>query len=155
VKAGYRISLARTVCFTLVYAAACYAGRRLVVVGNHNLAWPAAGVAVVWFCAHRRAPTRRLDMLLLALILGTVNWRTGTTPQVGVVAGLVGLVQALVFVRLLHRWSPHLWGAGGTEPLRSPRDLWSLLKPVSRRPSPPAPSACWDDGWSPARCRWS
>jgi signal transduction histidine kinase len=128
VKAGYRISLARTVCFALVYAAACYAGRRLVVVGNHNLAWPAAGVAVVWFCAHRRAPTRRLDMLLLALILGTVNWRTGTTPQVGVVAGLVGLVQALVFVRLLHRWSPHLWGAGGTEPLRSPRDLWSLLK---------------------------
>jgi signal transduction histidine kinase len=128
VKAGYRSSLARTVCFALVYAAACYAGRRLVLVGNHNLAWPAAGVAVVWFCAHRTAPTRRLDMVLLAVILGTVNWWTGTSPAVGVVAGVVGLVQALVFVRLLHRWSPHLWGAGGSAPLRTPRDLWALLR---------------------------
>ncbi|MEU4620761.1 ATP-binding protein [Actinoplanes sp. NPDC023801] len=127
-KAGFRSSLARTACFALTYAAACYAGRRLVLAGNHNLAWPAAGVAVVWFCAHRRAPTRRLDMLLLALILGVVNWRTGTTPAVGVVAGVVGLVQALTFVRLLSRWAPHLWGAGGGEPLRSPRDVWALLR---------------------------
>ncbi|BEL06782.1 hypothetical protein Q0Z83_049730 [Actinoplanes sichuanensis] len=127
-KGGYRRSLVRTVCFALVYAAACYAGRRLVLIGNHNLAWPAAGVAVVWFCAHRRAPTRRLDMLLLALILGAVNWWTGTSPAVGVVAGLVGLVQALVFLRLLGHWSPQLWGAGGDAPLRSPRDLWALLK---------------------------
>ncbi|MFC4063352.1 ATP-binding protein [Actinoplanes subglobosus] len=128
VKADHRRSLARTVCFALAYAVACYAGRRLVVVGNHNLAWPAAGVAVIWFCAHRRAPTRRLDMLLLVLILGAVNWRTGTSPAVGVVAGLVGLVQALVFLRLLTRWAPHLWGGGGDAPLRCPRDLWALLK---------------------------
>ncbi|GIE36176.1 hypothetical protein Ait01nite_092210 [Actinoplanes italicus] len=127
-NAGYRRSLTRTVCFALVYAAACYAGRRLVVVGNHNLAWPAAGVAVVWFCAHLRAPTRRLDMLLLTLILGTVNWRTGTSAAVGVVAGLVGLIQVLTFLRLLRRWAPHLWGAGGDESLRSPRDLWALLR---------------------------
>ncbi|GIE82447.1 hypothetical protein Aph02nite_83970 [Actinoplanes philippinensis] len=127
-KAGYRSSLVRTVCFALAYAAACYAGRRLVLVGNHNLAWPAAGVAVVWFCAHRRAPTRHLDMALLTLILGVTNWRTGTSAAVGAVAGLVGLVQALVFLRLWRRRSPHLWGAGGTEPLRSPRDLWDLLR---------------------------
>ncbi|WP_433796135.1 sensor histidine kinase [Actinoplanes sp. CA-252034] len=127
-KAAYRISLARTVCFALAYAAACYAGRSLVVVGNHNLAWPAAGVAVIWFCAHRRAPTRHLDKLLLTLILGVINWLTGSPPAVGVVAGLVGLVQIEVFLRLLRHWGPHLWGAGGDAPLRSPRDLWALLK---------------------------
>jgi signal transduction histidine kinase len=128
VKAGHRSSLLRTLCFALAYAAACYAGRRLVMVGNHNLAWPAAGVGVVWFCAHRRAPTRHLDMLLLALILGIVNWRTGATPAVGVVAGIVGLVQVLTFLVLLRRWGPHLWGAGGDAPLRTPRDLWTLLR---------------------------
>jgi signal transduction histidine kinase len=128
VRAGYRCALVRTGCFAVTYAAACYAGRRLVLVGNHNLAWPAAGVAVVWFCAHRRAPTRRLDMVLLAVILGAINCWTGAGPAVGVVAGLVGLVQALVFLRLLHRWGPHLWGAGGSAPLRCPRDLWTLLR---------------------------
>ena len=125
--AGYRRSLGRTVLFALTYAAACYIGRRLLL-GNHvNLVWPAAGVGVVWFCAHRRAPTRHLDMLLLALAVGGVDWLTGAAPVIGVVAGIVGLVQVTVFLRLLRRWAPHLWGAGGNAPLRCPRDLWALL----------------------------
>ncbi|MDI6104251.1 ATP-binding protein [Actinoplanes sp. NEAU-A12] len=123
---GYRLSLARTTLFAIVYAAACYTGRHFLLGSQINLVWPAAGVAVVWFCAHRRAPTRRLDMLLLPVILGGANWLTGASPAIGVVAGIVGLVQVAVFLRLLRRWSPHLWGAGGSAPLRSPWDLWAL-----------------------------
>lgn len=80
---GYRRSLVRTVCFALAYAAACFTGR-YIVVGHHvNMIWPAAGVGVVWCCAHRRAPTRRLDLVLLALILGGVDWLTGASPAIG------------------------------------------------------------------------
>ncbi|MBO3739295.1 sensor histidine kinase [Actinoplanes flavus] len=124
---GYGLSLARSMLFALVYAAACYIGRRFWLGDQVNLVWPAAGVAVVWFCAHRRAPTRRLDMLLLALILGTTNWLTGAPAAGSVVAAFVGLIEVTVFLGLLRRWGPHLWGTGGDASLRSPRDLWILL----------------------------
>jgi signal transduction histidine kinase len=127
VTTGYRLSLARTLLFALAYAGACYVGRALWLGYEVNLVWPAAGVAVVWFCAHRRAPTRRLDMVLLALILGGMDWLTGASAASGVVAGIVGLIQITIFLRLLHLWGPHLWGAGGNASLRSPRDLWILL----------------------------
>ncbi|GAA2855950.1 hypothetical protein Acy02nite_08520 [Actinoplanes cyaneus] len=125
---GYRSSLARTLMFALLYAAAVYAGRRTAMVADGvTLIWPAAGVAVVWFCAHRDAPTRRLDTVLLVVILGVGNWRTGAPWDVSVVAGFVGLIQVSLFQWALHRWRPNLWGAGGHEPLRSPRDLWVLF----------------------------
>ncbi len=125
---GYRISLARTLAFALLYAAAVYAGRRTAMVADSvSLVWPAAGVAVVWFCAHRDAPTRWLDTILLAVILGVGNWRTGAPADVSVVAGLVGVIQVWIFLWALRRWRPNLWGAGGTDTLRSPRDLWVLF----------------------------
>ncbi|MEU7909181.1 ATP-binding protein [Actinoplanes sp. NPDC049118] len=124
---GYGLSLARTMLFALAYAGACYLGRSFWLGQGINLVWPATGVAVVWFCAHRRAPTRRLDMLLLVLILGGVDWLTGATAASAVITGLAGLIQFTVFLWLFHRWGPHLWGAGGNAPLRSPRDLWILL----------------------------
>ncbi|WIM94025.1 ATP-binding protein [Actinoplanes oblitus] len=124
----YRRALARTALFTLLYAAAVYAGRKTAMVADGvSLVWPAAGVAVVWYCAIRGAPTRHLDMLLLAVILGVGNWRTGASAAVGVVAGLVGLIQVGIFRWTLRRWRPHLWGAGGTDCLRSPPDLWALF----------------------------
>ncbi|MFI1988482.1 ATP-binding protein [Actinoplanes sp. NPDC020271] len=125
---GYRVSLARTLMFALLYAAAVYAGRCTAMVADGvSLIWPAAGVAVVWFCAHRDAPTRWLDTVLLAVILGVGNWRTGTPGEVSVVAAFVGLIQVWIFRWALRRWRPNLWGAGGRDPLRSPRDLWALL----------------------------
>ncbi|GID91232.1 ATP-binding protein [Amorphoplanes digitatis] len=127
VAPGYGRSLVRTTLFALAYAGACYVGRRFWLGYEVNLVWPAAGVAVVWFCAHRRAPTRRLDMLLLTVILGGMDWLTGYAPAGAVVAGFVGLIQVTIFLWLFHRWGPHLWGAGGNAPLRSPRDLWILL----------------------------
>lgn len=127
VTTGYGLSLARTMLFALVYAVACFIGRSFWLGYEVNLVWPAAGVAVVWFCAQRCAPTRRLDMVLLAVILGGMDFLTGETAASGVVAGFVGLIQVTVFLWLLRRWGPHLWGAGGKAPLRSPRDLWILL----------------------------
>ncbi|GGN76893.1 hypothetical protein GCM10010112_49450 [Actinoplanes lobatus] len=124
---GYGLSLTRSMLFALVYAGACYAGRMFWLGDQVNLVWPAAGVAVVWFCAHRRAPTRHLDMLLLTLILGAVDWLTGAPAVGSVVSAFVGLIQITVFLWLLRRWGPHLWGAGGDAALRCPRDLWILL----------------------------
>lgn len=49
-------SVTRTLLFAAGYLLAAYAGRLTVMDGtNLSLVWPAAGVAVVWFAAQRRA----------------------------------------------------------------------------------------------------
>jgi hypothetical protein len=76
----YRGSLARTGMFAVAYLIAVWAGR-LTVMDDTNLSmvWPAAGIAVVWFCAQRDAPTRWADVAALAVITLVVSsaarWR--------------------------------------------------------------------------------
>ncbi|GIF14417.1 sensor histidine kinase [Actinoplanes teichomyceticus] len=125
---GYRLSLARTALFALLYAAAVHAGLRTAMVADGvGMVWPAAGVAAIWFCAHRDAPTRHLDVLLLVAILGGGTWHTTGSPSIGAVTAAAGLIQVWIFRWALGRWRPELWGGGGAETLRSPRDLWALL----------------------------
>ncbi|BFU43106.1 hypothetical protein [Krasilnikovia sp. MM14-A1004] len=93
-----------------------------------GLVWPAAGVAAVWFCAQRRARARWADVAALPLTLAATTLVTGTpTPVIALAFGLAGVVQAMTFCWLLSWWRPNLWGARGTAPMRSPRDLWGLL----------------------------
>ncbi|AEV86343.1 hypothetical protein ACWT_5325 [Actinoplanes sp. SE50] len=57
---GYRLSLARTALFALVYAAAVYAGRRTAMVADGvSLVWPAAGWR--WSGSAPTAPRRPGD----------------------------------------------------------------------------------------------
>ncbi|MBG0561367.1 ATP-binding protein [Actinoplanes aureus] len=125
---SYRVSLLRTVVFALVYLTAVLVGRLTVMDGtNLSMVWPAAGVAVVWFCAQRRTPRFWMDVVALVGISYYANLLTGATVATSLASAAANLVQALVFVALLRRWRPSLWGAKGTEPMRSPRDLWNVL----------------------------
>jgi signal transduction histidine kinase len=124
----YRRSLTRTALFAVVYAIAMAIGRLTVMdSANMSLVWPAAGVAAIWFCAQRRAPARWADVVALAVVTVVVNMATGATAPMTVVFTAANLTQATVFMYTIGRSRPHLLGAGGTEPLRSPRDLWGLL----------------------------
>ncbi|BBH67272.1 hypothetical protein ACTI_39570 [Actinoplanes sp. OR16] len=124
----YRRSLTHTVIFSVAYAAATAAGRATVMDdANLSLVWPAAGIAAIWFSRQWDSPLRWLDFLALASITIAVNMRTGATPAMSAIFVAANLAQAVVFVRLIRRWRPGLWGAGGTAPLRSPPDLWALL----------------------------
>ncbi|BAL89951.1 putative multi-sensor signal transduction histidine kinase [Actinoplanes missouriensis 431] len=125
---SYRISLARTMLFALVYGVAVYTGRRAALDhSGDSLVWPSAGVGALWFCAQRHARTPWVDRVLLPLILVWVTLQTGAAPWEAVLYGMAGLTQATLFRRLLARLRPNLWGGAGAEPLRAPRDLWGLL----------------------------
>ncbi len=125
---NYRRSLARTALFALVYVAAVVIGWQSVLgpIGT-GLMWP-AGVAAVWFCAQRRARARWADFIALPVALAVTGVVThSATPVAALAFGVTSVIQALVFCWLLSSWRPNLWGAGGTEPMRSPTDLWGLL----------------------------
>ncbi|MEU7905748.1 ATP-binding protein [Actinoplanes sp. NPDC049118] len=123
-----RASLARTTAFAGLYAAAFIVGRMTVMADSRlALVWPAAGVAVVWFCAQRRARTRWVDVAALTTIAWTGNIVTGSGLLLGGMLAAANLMMAVVFVGLLSRFRPTLWGAGGTRRLSTPWELGSLL----------------------------
>src|SRR5688572_23256531 len=98
-------SVARTAGFAVLFAVASFAGRTTVVDSAHlSLIWPAAGVAVVWFCAQRRARWRWLDPAALAAVTLAVNTATGTGAAVAAAFAVANLVQVMTFVALFGRW---------------------------------------------------
>ncbi|PPK65464.1 ATP-binding protein [Actinokineospora auranticolor] len=123
-----RVSLARTAVFAVLYVLATWAGR-LTVMDNTNLSlvWPAAGVAVVWFCAQHRSRARWLDAVVLAAITMAVNVATGAGPALAAVFVVANLAQVWVFLWLIVRLRPSLWSLADGGGLRGPRDLWAVL----------------------------
>ncbi|GAA2350701.1 ATP-binding protein [Dactylosporangium salmoneum] len=121
-------SLLRTGLWALLYVLATIAGRLTIMDGSSlSLVWPAAGVAAIWFATQRRAPLRRLDPLVLAAATVAVDLATGASVMLTAWFTAANLVQVAVFMRMLTRLGPHLWGAGGTEPLSRSADLWRLM----------------------------
>ncbi|MER7280223.1 ATP-binding protein [Dactylosporangium sp. NPDC000244] len=121
-------SLLRTAAWALVYLLATVAGRKTILDGsNLSLVWPAAGVSVLWFAAQRKARVRWADPVALTVITLVVNLATGATLLLALWFVVANLAQVTVFTRMLHRLSPHLWGAGGDEQLSRSADLWRLL----------------------------
>jgi signal transduction histidine kinase len=114
--------------FALVYAAAIVVGRMTVLGdGRMALVWPASGVATLWLCAQWRARTRWFDVAALTAIAWAGNTLTGTGLVRGAVLAAANLTMAVVYVWLLGRSRPQLWGAGGTRRLSNPWELGSLL----------------------------
>ncbi|KUL23777.1 ATP-binding protein [Actinoplanes awajinensis] len=125
---SYRSSLLRTVMFAAAYAIACAAGRLTVMdSSNLSLVWPAAGVAVIWFCAQRQARATWPDVAAFALVTMAINMITGASPTLALCFVVANLLQVAVFLVLFQRWRPGLWGTGGPAPMRTPGDLWGLL----------------------------
>jgi len=123
-----RRSVRVSAAFALVFVVAVLLGRRTVMDGTSlSLVWPAAGVAAAWFAVQRDHGTRLLDTALLALVTWTLNVATGTGPLLALFFVAANLVQAEVFVRLLRRWSPGLWGSGGGDALTGTRTLARVL----------------------------
>ncbi|WP_412747420.1 ATP-binding protein [Krasilnikovia sp. M28-CT-15] len=120
-----RVSLLRSAGFAAIYAVAFVAGRMTVISGSRlALLWPAAGVALVWFGAQRRARLRWVDALALVTIGLIGNAVTGAGPALGAALALANLVQVIVFTALVARRRP---SAGGNLRLSTPRDLAGVL----------------------------
>ncbi|GIE85660.1 ATP-binding protein [Actinoplanes regularis] len=121
-------SLVRTAGFAAVYAAAIMVGR-LTVVADTRLAlvWPASGVAAAWLCSRRRSRAWWVDAAALTAIAWAGNAVTGAGLALSGVLAVANLAMAVMFMWLLGRLRPTLWGGGGSRRLSSGWELGSLL----------------------------
>ncbi|SES40806.1 ATP-binding protein [Actinokineospora terrae] len=120
--------LARTAAFTALYVVATVAGRLTVLDQTSlSLVWPAAGVAVMWFCAQRGVADLRVDVVAFAVTTIVVNMLTNASAGQAVVFVVSNLAQVSVFVVLITRWRPALWSLRPEGGLQGPRDLWRVL----------------------------
>ncbi len=85
-------------------------------------AWPAGGIAVLWFVL-RGARTLSVDTALLAVTMVAANAVLGADAGMNAVFTIVSVVQTLLAVWLLRRWCGQLWGCGGDRPLDRLRAL--------------------------------
>lgn len=88
--------------------------------------WPLPGVALLWAATGTRR-TRPLDAVVLLLVTAGALVLAGGTPGQGVVGGLQAVVQGGVFLVVVRRLVPDLWGGGGTRPMTRLADLGAFL----------------------------
>ena len=119
---------ARSAAFAAAYLLAVWLGRLTVLAGTSlNLAWPAAGVAVVWFAAQRAAGTGWLDSAVLVAVTVVVDAATGTPPLLAACFAAANTAQVWTFVLVFGWWCPQLWGGGGSAALTELRQLSRLI----------------------------
>lgn len=123
VRRALRLALATT-----FFLAAGYLGRATVLDGKGlSLIWPAIGVAALWLGNGNRR-TWPLDVLALSTATMIINMTTGASAVVSLVFLVMNLIQVFLFILLLRRDVPGLWGFGGSEPLHRAGDLGRLCR---------------------------
>ena len=109
------------------FVGAAFLGRSTVPEGTHfGLIWPAGGVAVLWLLSVRARPLS-VDIVAVGGLAFAVNYWTGASLALGLVLATTNVVQALAATVTIRRLVPELWGAGGTAPLGTPRQLVLLV----------------------------
>jgi signal transduction histidine kinase len=112
---------------TALFVAFGYLGRITVIDhGSISLIWPAAGVAAVWVGSGTRQ-TWPGDLLALAVASFFVNFATGAPGVVSAAFLVSNVLQVCTYVVLIRRWSPDLWGLGGSVPLHRLADLGRIV----------------------------
>lgn len=100
---------------------------RATVLDDSGLAllWPAGGVAASWlFLAPRSQRPVLLGVLGVAAL--AFNVTTGASLAISGAFAVSNVLQVLVFLRLVDRWCPELWGVRGDRPLAAVRPLTAV-----------------------------
>jgi signal transduction histidine kinase len=109
-----------------LFLAAGFLGRATVIDGHGlSLIWPAVGVAGIWIGSGNRS-TWPADLVALSASIVFVTMITGADIAQASIFLATNLTQVITFVVLTRRWTPHLWGLGGREPLHRVVDLGRL-----------------------------
>jgi signal transduction histidine kinase len=117
----------RVVAGTAVFVAFGLLGRSTVIDERAlSLAWPAAGIAALWFASGDRR-TWSGDAVALALATCTLNLATGADVTTALVLTASNVLQVFAFVFLARRWFDDVWGLGGVFPLHRLGDLGRLV----------------------------
>lgn len=116
--------LAVTAGFSALYAAAVLLGRATQIPDSAlALAWPAAGVAVVWFLMLHDPLARACGVLGIVLVTGVVNQATGLEPVGAWLFGLVNAGNGLVAAWVIRRIDPSGHWPG---PVNAMDRVWAL-----------------------------
>ncbi|RYB88394.1 hypothetical protein EUA06_21245 [Nocardioides glacieisoli] len=103
--------------FAVLHAVAVLIGRATVLPGQQvSLAWPAAGVAVLWLMWTQRPAA---VLVTLALEQAVLMVATGASPVLAMTATLAALLQTWLVVAVLRRWVPGALGTGGEASIHS------------------------------------
>ena len=117
----------RAVGFCVATVVATSVGYATYVPGmTISLIWPMAGVGMLWLTTATRRTLPWDAVLLAATTSATLLVSRASVPQ-AVVAVVLALLQPAVYVAIMRRWAPDLWGSGGRRPLSRPRDLGAFL----------------------------
>ena len=121
-----RHALARTVCWATAFVAAGFLGRATILgEGLWGLVWPAAGVAMLWLASGSRR-TWWYDAPVLALCAFGVNFVTGSAGPAAVFL-LANGIQVVLFLYLMRKALPDVWGFGGRRPLERVDELGQVV----------------------------
>jgi signal transduction histidine kinase len=146
------VSMARSCGFAALFVVAALLGRLTILEGaSLSLVWPAAGVAMVWFVAQRRAAWPAVDWVLLVLASMAVNVFTGSSLLLACAFLAANVVQIVVFLLVAGLLRPD-WQQD-TPVLTRLADLWrlvaaALLGTACGAAIGPAVAAWVTDGWS-------
>jgi signal transduction histidine kinase len=100
-----------------------YVGRATVLESTGlALVWPAGGVAAAWLLF---APARHRSAVLatIGVVVLLVNLTGGASATVSAAFALANVVQPAVFLLVVLRRCPGLWGVAGSRPLAEVRSL--------------------------------
>ncbi len=120
----------RLVVFSVLAYAAFLIGRDTVMASaNVSVIWPLSGVGLVWLTSGGR----RLWLLDAAGLGATAIAATlidiPDAPRAGwIMAAILTVLQPAVYVLVMRRFAPDLWGSGGTRAMSTLRDLgWFVV----------------------------
>src|ERR1700712_4988574 len=106
-------AVTRVLAWSLLFVLAGYAGRATIIgEGSLSLVWPAAGVSVLWLASAHSRVQAGVDALAFAACTFVVNLPTGASPAVAADFVVSNQVQVVVFLLVMRRLAPQLWGLG-------------------------------------------
>lgn len=118
----------RILVFSVLTLLATWVGRATYdPQANLSLIWPVSGIGIMWLTSGNRR-TWPVDVVALTLSTGAAVALTapGTLQQV-VMGTVLAVLQPVVYVVLIRRLAPSLWGSGGTRPFSRVTDVAAFL----------------------------
>ncbi len=94
--------------------------------GELSLVWPASGIGVVWLASGNRS-TWPVDLTAMAAVTGLAVAATGGTFAESLLAGILAVLQPLVYLMVMRRLAPGLWGSGGARAFARVGDVGPFL----------------------------
>ena len=122
-----RSGVVRMVAFSVVLLVAAWVGRATFLESaGLSLVWPASGIGIIWVASSNRR-TLPTDLVALAVITALIIGATAGTLGQSLLGGVLAVVQPLVYLLVMRRLAPSLWGSGGTRAFARVADVGPFL----------------------------